>query len=123
MEKDVFGKKLTLDTAPVHIAPGGSVCIEIGDNTSYLLGLLLKVREEIAYGMIDIETNEAEDTFSTSIYLGKADLDTFSEIVSEGPLCWTEKDLPEGTKMTGLSMRSRNQVLDAIGDYVHSKGH
>ena len=122
MEQDIFGKKLTLETAPVHIAPGGSVLIDIGDSTSYLLGLLLKVREEVAFGMIDIETNNDEDTFNTTIYMGKADVETFSDLVSDGPLCWTEDDLPEGTEKTGLSMRSRNMVLDAIGEYVHREG-
>ena len=122
MEKDIFGKTLTLDTAPVHIAPGGSVLINIGDSTKYLLGLLLKVREEVAYGMIDIVTDKDDDTFNTTIYMGKADVDTFASIVSDGPLCWTEEDMPEGTEKMGLSMRSRNMVLDAIGEYVHREG-
>ena len=120
MEKVIFGKQLTLDTAPVHIAPGGSVLINIGDSSTYLLGLLLKLREEVAYGMIDIVT-EDDDTFTTKIYLGKADYDTFVNIVSEGPLCWTEDDLPEGTEMTGLSMRARNMVLDEIAKHVNQK--
>ena len=117
MEKVIFGKTLTLDTAPVHIAPGGSVLIKIGDTSTSLLDLLLKLREEIAYGMIDIQTQD-DNTFTITIYLGKADYDAFKAIVSEGSICWTEEDLPEGTKMTGLSMRARNQVLDAIGSSI-----
>ena len=114
MEKDIFGKTLTLDTAPVHIAPGGSILYKLSGNVAVIAKLLNDLREEIAYGMVDVSTSE-EKTVEVAIYMGKADVDIFLGMLPAG-MALAEEELAEDTVMTGLSMRARNAVLNEIAN-------
>lgn len=114
MEKTILNTTLTLDTAPLHIAPGGSTLCVIKGNASLLAEFLTALREEIAYGMADVRTICAESRLvEVSIYYGKADDDVFQAMVQKcadgiESVC---SELSEGT---GFSMRARNQVIDAL---------
>ncbi len=114
MEKTILNTTLTLDTAPLHIAPGGSTLCVIKGDASLLAEFLMSLREEIAYGMADVRTICAESRLvEVSIYYGKADDDVFQAMVQKcadgiESVC---SELLEGT---GFSMRARNQVIDAL---------
>ena len=116
MEKKIFNQTLALDTAPVHVAPGGSCLITLKGNASKIKDLLMELREEIAFGMIDVEVISEEKRFvSVSIYFGKADRPDFDRVAGH----WDEIDmsgeeLAETDQMKGLSMRARNQVIDVM---------
>lgn len=114
MEKTILNTTLMLDTAPLHIAPGGSTLCVIKGNASSVAELLMSLREEIAYGMADIRTVCGESrVVEVSIYFGKADDDVFQDMVQRcaGGIEVAYSELSEGT---GFSMRARNQVIDAL---------
>ena len=119
MEKTIISQKISLDTAPVHIAPGGSVICHLVAPASVMAALLRALMEEIAYGMIDVETlNEAEKVVRVDIYFGVADNDDFMKVFSgyaDKIMGIEREDLPEGTVRTGFSMSSRNAVINCLG--------
>ncbi len=116
MEKKIFNQTLVLDTAPVHIAPGGSYLFTIEGNASKIKALLMDLREEIAFGMIDLKViSEEQRIVSVSIYFGKADRPDFDRVVGQyDEIGMHSEELGETTQMTGLSMRSRNQIIDVM---------
>ena len=116
MEKVIFGQTLALDTAPVHVAPGGSVLFTLNAKAASLARLLSALREEIAYGMIDIVADDADKPVRVLIYTGKADVADFDAVFSASghDVECDREDIVEGTQMTGLSMRARNQVIDCL---------
>ncbi len=121
MEKIIFGKTLMLDTAPVHVAPGGSILYKMSGNASIIAELLLALREEIAYGMMDVSVvSETDKTVEVAIYMGKADVDVFLGMLP-ADMALAEDELAEDAVMTGLSMRARNMVLDEIAKHVNQK--
>ena len=119
MEKTILSKKISLDAAPVHIAPGGSALYHLVAPASSMAALLRALMEEIAYGMIDVETlNEAENVVRVDIYFGAADNDDFMKVFSayaDKIIGFEREDLPEGTVRTGFSMSARNAVINCLG--------
>lgn len=114
MKKTILGQPITLETAPVHVAPGGSILIKLSGNAQNIAKLLCSLREEIAYGMADIK--DGENGVEADIYLGKADIADFDNIFSAVSDIRCEKsDLAEGTVMDGLSMQARNQIINLLG--------
>ena len=114
MEKTILNTTLTLDTAPLHIAPGGSTLCVIKGSASSLAEFLMALREEIAYGMADVRTIcAASRTVEVSIYYGKADNEIFQDMFQKS-VCGIEAVYSELLEGTGFSMRARNQVIDAL---------
>lgn len=115
MEKTILGTTLTLDTAPLHIAPGGSTLCVIRGTANTVAKCLMTLREEIAYGMADVRTLcENDKIVEVDIYFGKADDDIFQDMYkpyADDLKLVSTTELLEGT---GLSMRARNQVIDAL---------
>ena len=120
MEKNVLSRKVLIETAPVHIAPGGSVLFHLTGHASGLYTLLSKLMEEIAYGMSDVETVEpSRSVVRVDIYMGKADVDEFMRIFSEtGDLIqsFEREELEEGVQKTGFNMTSRNAVIRSLAE-------
>lgn len=113
MEKTILNQVLKLDTAPVHVAPGGSSeCILCG-NVKTIGDFLRELREEIAFGMINAEMKGAE--VEVSIYYGladEADVDAIllrHDISQKSRMC-----LAEDLQKTGMTMQSRNKVIDLL---------
>ena len=119
MEKTIFSHKITLDAAPVHIAPGGSVLYHLTASAPVMAGFLRDLMQEIAYGMVDIKVlNESESVVCVDIYFGLADNDDFMKVFAASAdkiMGFEREDLPENTEMTGLSMKSRNDVIRCLG--------
>lgn len=114
MEKTILSTTLTLDTAPLHIAPGGSALCVLKGCASSVAKLLMALREEMAYGMADVRTLSVDDKIvEVEIYFGHADDDIFRDMhkTHADNIDVTCSELKEGT---GLSMRARNQVIDAL---------
>ena len=117
MEKTILNQNVSLDTAPVHVAPGGSVMFSLSGNAANIASLLVALREEIAYGMADIRTiDAAAKTVEASIYTGKADIADLDAVMAAHAQNITSErsEIAEGAEMTGLSMRARNQVIDCL---------
>lgn len=115
MEKTILNTTLTLDTAPLHVAPGGSTLCTLKGDAAAIAKLLMALREEMAYGMADVRTLSAQDkVVETDIYFGKADETDFHAVYqnhAEDIALVGLKELSEGL---GMSMRARNQVIDAL---------
>ena len=118
MEKTILSKKVSITTAPVHIAPGGSVLFHLVASSNDLKKLLLELREEIAYGMADIDNVDAESSVvRVDIYMGMADVDDFMKVFSryaDAVVSFEREDLAEGSQRTGFSMGSRNDVIECL---------
>ena len=116
MEKKIFNQTLSLDTAPVHVAPGGSCLFTLKGNASKIKALLMGLREEIAFGMIDVEViSEEQRIVCVSIYFGKADRPDFDRIAGQcDEIDMRSEELAETDQKMGLSMRARNQVIDVM---------
>ena len=116
MERKIFGQKVVLEQRGVHVAPSGSVRVWLQGPHDEIAGILDALREEIAYGMIDIDNSEkGATTLRVEIYFGSADRDDFSRIMNSygAHVQTTESALAEET--VGLTMQSRNQVIERIG--------
>ncbi len=118
MEKTILNQKLVLDTAAVHVAPGGSMLFRLSGDADLIAKVLMALREEIAYGMIDIKTLDADKkVVEADVYTGKADVADFDAVLAANgkDVNCDREEIAEGTEMTGLSMRARNQVIDCLG--------
>ena len=114
MEREVLQRKLTLETAPVHVAPGGSVLYHVKGRARGIGEVLVALREETAYGMCDVVTL-GEDEVDVAIYFGRADEASVLEVLEKHSGIETSREeLAEAIQMTGLSMRARNQVIDVL---------
>ena len=118
MEKTILSKKIIINTAPIHIAPGGSALFHLVAPANVLKSLLSDLREEIAYGMADVETvSDSESLVRIDIYMGLADVDDYMRIFAQYAdkiQSFEREDLPEGTERTGFTMGSRNEVIGAL---------
>lgn len=115
MEKTIKGQTVSVDCAPVHVAPGGSVMYRLGGHAGVVAKLLVALREETAYGMIDVR--DAGENVEADIYMGLADCADFDAIFAAygQNLTCERSEIAEGTAMTGLSMRARNMMIDILG--------
>ena len=116
MEKLILAKSLHLDTAPVHIAPGGTVLYHLIADADSLAKLLRDLMGEIAFGMADVDAADSK-AVKVDIYFGAADVDDFTKVFApyrDRISSAQREDLPEGTDKTGLSMQARNLVINAL---------
>lgn len=114
MEKTIFGETMTLDSAAIHIAPGGSILCHLVGKSSDLAKLLETLREEIAFGMIDVSTEG--ETAKADIYFGAADEGDFKSVFSrlgDGISC-DASPLDPATSSVALSMSARNLVMERL---------
>ncbi len=113
MEKTVLNQVLKVDTAPVHVAPGGSSeCILCG-NPKKIGDFLRDLREEIAFGMIDVEMKDVD--VEVSIYYGLADEVDVDAILSRHDISKkSQMCLAEDIQKIGMTMQSRNKVIDLL---------
>lgn len=115
IEKTILTQTLSLDTAPIHVPAGGSILCKISGNAKHIAALLEALREEIAYGMADIETLNADSgCVRADIYFGAADAADFDALPRSQELTIEHQSLPETTNAIGLSMRARNDVINAL---------
>lgn len=117
MEKKILNQTVTLDTAPIHIAPGGSKIAAIEGAANAIASLLSSLREEIAYGLADIETIDANARkVRAKIYFGAADEGDFKTTANRlnGSLNIRIDDIAKDNAATGLSMQARNRVIDIL---------
>lgn len=117
MEKTINGQTVALEMAPVHVAPGGSMLFKLSGDAGVIAKLLVALREEIAYGMIDVRTVDADKKLvETDIYIGKADCTDFDAVFAANGqnISCSRSEIVEGTEMAGLSMRARNMVIDCL---------
>ena len=116
MEVIVLDQILSLDTAPVHVAPGGSMLCTISGKAADVASLLRALRGSIAFGMVSFKT-VAKDAklVEAVVYFGLADADDYRAAVDSCSGCnISTKEIDEGTELTGLSMRARNQIINAL---------
>ena len=66
MELTILKETVTLDTAPMHIAPGGSILCHITGNSRRIAKLLIELRSEIAFGMSNVTTIDADSQTITT---------------------------------------------------------
>lgn len=110
----ILGQEIQVDTAPVHIAPGGSILCTLKGDAATVAASLRALREEIAFGMCDADAQNSP--VSVSVYFGAADRADFDNVIKNfGSLEVASSDMPEGTAQNGLSMAARNRVIDALG--------
>lgn len=116
MDVIVLDQILSLDTAPVHVAPGGSILCTVSGKSVDVSGLLRNLREEVAFGMVSFKTiSKSDKVVEAVVYLGAADADDFKRVADDHANCIVStKDIAEGTELTGLSMRARNQIINAL---------
>ncbi len=115
MEKTILGTTLTLDSAPLHIAPGGSSLCVLRGGAVAVAKCLMALREEIAYGMADVRTvSDSDKIVEVDIYFGKADDALFQEMYKPYADAVTLVSCTELLEGTGLSMRARNQIIDTL---------
>ena len=103
MELTILKETVTLDTAPMHIAPGGSILCHITGNSRRIAKLLIELRSEIAFGM-------------SNIFFGTADEPDFRTIFAnfgEG-LAFETNKLEEDHRQDALTMAARNCVIDML---------
>ena len=108
MELTILKETVTLDTAPMHIAPGGSILCHITGNSRRIAKLLIELRSEIAFGMSNVIT--------TDIFFGTADEPDFRTIFAnfgEG-LAFETNKLEEDHRQDALTMAARNCVIDML---------
>lgn len=110
----ILGQEVQIDTAPVHIAPGGSIHCTLKGDASVVAEMLRALREEIAFGMCDADAQNSP--VSVSVYFGAADRADFDNVIKNfGSLEVECADMPEGTAKNGFTMAARNRVIDALG--------
>ena len=110
----ILGNEVQIDTAPVHIAPGGSILCTLKGDAGDIAAMLRALREEIAFGMCDASAQNAP--VSVSVYFGAADRPDFDNVIKNFDKLAVElADMPEGTAKTGFTMAARNRVIDALG--------
>ena len=116
MEVIVLDQILSLETAPVHVAPGGSVQCTISGKASDVFSALCALRENIAFGMMSFKTISKDDkVVEAVVYFGAADKDDYKSVADGYASCqFSTKDIDEDANLTGLSMRARNQVINAL---------
>ncbi len=117
MELTILNKTHAFDAVPMHIAPGGSILCRIVGNARRLSEMLAQLREEIAYGISNAATIDADSkTVSVDIWFGKADEPDFRIVFSnfgEG-LCAETNELSQDHVQNGLTMAARNCVIDLL---------
>ena len=117
MELTILKETVTLDTAPMHIAPGGSILCHITGNSRRIAKLLIELRSEIAFGMSNVTTIDADSqTIATDIFFGSADEPDFRTIFAnfgEG-LAFETNKLEEDHRQDALTMAARNCVIDML---------
>lgn len=116
MEKLILTKTLHLDTAPVHVAPGGSVLYHLTADAAALAKLLRDLMGEIAFGMADVEAADSK-AVKIDIYFGAADADDFTKVFEHhrNEISVVDReDMGEGTERMGLSMQARNLVIRTL---------
>ena len=114
---DLFGKRVDLDVCAMHVAPGGSLVVDVKGNKKVVADFLCALREEIAFGMVSVEVvGDAE--VHVAIYFGKADEDAMKDVLARNEafaaLKMKNTVVDEGEKRNALSMASRNQVINAL---------
>lgn len=116
MDVIVLDQILTLETAPVHVAPGGSKMCTISGKAVDVAAMLRDLRSEVAFGMMGFRTiSKDEKRVEAVVYFGAADEADYSAVASKHPNCHVElKAIHEDETHTGLSMRARNQVIHAL---------
>ena len=114
---DLFGKSVNLDVCAMHVAPGGSLIVDITGNKKIVGALLSELREEIAYGMVSVSAVNDNDVH-VAIYYGNADDDALKDICARSQdfasLSIDRTRVAENEKRDALSMASRNQVINAL---------
>ncbi len=114
---DLFGKNVNLDVCAMHVAPGGSLIVDINGNKKIVGALLSELREEIAYGMVAVDAVNDNDVH-VAIYYGNADDDALKDVCSRNAdfasLDIKRTQVAENEKRDALSMASRNQVINAL---------
>lgn len=114
---DLFGKSVNLDVCAMHVAPGGSLVVDVTGNKKVVADFLGELREEIAYGMVSVEVVVDMDVH-VAIYFGKADEDAMKDVLARNAafaaLKMNHTLVEEGEKRNALSMASRNQVINAL---------
>ena len=117
MELTIFKETVTLDPAPMHIAPGASILCHLPVNSSCLAKLLIELRSQIAFGMSNVTTIDADSqTSTTDIFFGSADEPDFRTIFAnfgEG-LAFETNKLEEDHRQDALTMAARNCVIDML---------
>lgn len=114
---ELFGKSVTLDVCAMHVAPGGSLVVDVTGNKKIVGAFLSELREEIAYGMVSADAmNDTE--VRVAIYYGNADDDALKDVCGRNQAFADLKigrtPVAEGEKRDALSMASRNQIINAL---------
>lgn len=117
MELVILNETVTLDTAPMHIAPGGSLLCRVVGAADVLARLLVELRSEIAFGMARLDTiDAASKTVAADIFFGCADEPDFRALFAHlgAGLTLETKRLAEDHRQDALTMAARNRVIDML---------
>ncbi|MFA5624538.1 MAG: hypothetical protein WC966_05720 [Bradymonadales bacterium] len=109
----ILDRTINLETAAMHVAPGGSVKYIFTAKHEEILPFLRALRDEIAYGMYFVEEQQGE--LKIGIYFGLADKDIFEPLLAAQSTSahWQieRSDVAEGAQEQAYTMASRNAVL------------